>query len=450
MKPPLADTDLPLTRGRVLRLAWPIILANAAVPLLGLADTAVIGNVGGVADLGAIAFGAVIFSFVYWGFGFLRMGTTGFTAQAAGAGDELEVRATLARALLLAGGLGVLLILLHVPIFAAALAFLDGSPEVEAITAGYLSVRIWGAPATLGLFALMGTLIGLGRSGTLLAVQLCLNGLNILLDIWFAGVLGWGVRGIALGTLVAEWTTLLVAGVLVLRLLRARHREGAPLLSWPRILDPESLRRTMSANSDIMIRTLLLVFSFSWFVRQSARFGDDLLAANHVLLQLVSFSAFFLDGYAFVAEAVVGESYGARNRARFDLAVRRTTELAGVTALGLAALILVLGEPLVHLLTTLEPVRAAAADHLPLAALYVACAFAAFQLDGIFIGTTRTRDMRNAAIASTGTFLLLWWPLTAWGGSQGLWVAFILYVCARAAALAFFYPGLRRSVAAAR
>ena len=164
----VADNDLPLTRGRVLRLAWPIILANAGVPLLGLADTAVIGNVGAVADLGAIAFGAVIFSFVYWGFGFLRMGTTGFTAQAAGAGDELEVRATLARALLLAGGLGVLLILLHVPIFAAALAFLDGSPDVESITAEYLSVRIWGAPATLGLFALMGTLIGLGRSGTLL------------------------------------------------------------------------------------------------------------------------------------------------------------------------------------------------------------------------------------------------------------------------------------------
>ena len=442
------SSSAPISRRDILRLAWPIILANAAVPLLGLADTAVIGNFGSIADLGAIAFGAVIFSFVYWGFGFLRMGTTGFTAQAVGAGDEVEVRATLMRALLLAGGLGLALIALQWSIFSAALLLLDGSDEVEAITAGYLAVRIWGAPATLGLFALMGTLIGLGKSKTLLLVQVFLNGLNVLLDVWFAGVLGWGAQGIALGTAIAEWTTLLLAGTLVLRMLRQRHDGQAPLLPWASVRDAGKFKHVLATNSDIMIRTLLLVFGFAWFIRQSAQFGDDVLAANHILLQLVSFSAFFLDGYAFVAEAIVGASVGARNLQRFDLAVRRSTELAAITALLLALLILLLGEPAVLALTNLEPVRAAAVLHLPVAALYVLCAFAAFQLDGIFIGATRTRDMRNASIASLAVFLLIWSPMSDLGGNQGLWLAFVIYVCARAAALAFFYPGLRTAVAA--
>jgi MATE family multidrug resistance protein len=195
-----------------------------------------------------------------------------------------------------------------------------------------------------------------------------------------------------------------------------------------------------------MIRTLLLVFGFAWFIRQSARFGDDVLAANHILLQLVSFSAFFLDGYAFVAEAIVGESAGARDPHRFDLAVRRSTELAGATAVVLMLLILGGGASAVELLTNIEPVRAAAIASLPLAAGYVLCSFAAFQLDGIFIGATRTRAMRNASIVSLTVFLLICWPLIALAGNHGLWLAFVLYVCARAVALGSYYPALRRSI----
>ncbi|MFT6295168.1 MAG: MATE family multidrug resistance protein, partial [Glaciecola sp.] len=182
----------------LLKKAWPIILANASVPLLGLVDTSVIGNVGTAQDLGAIAFGALIFSFVYWGFGFLRMGTTGFAAQANGAGDQEEVRAILARSILLAVCLGLILILLQWPIKQAAFSMLNGSESVEQVAQSYFSIRIWGAPATLCTFALMGLLIGLGNSGQLLVVQLFLNGLNIALDIWFAGFLDWGAQGIAL------------------------------------------------------------------------------------------------------------------------------------------------------------------------------------------------------------------------------------------------------------
>ena len=424
--------------------AWPIILANAAVPLLGLADTAVIGNFGNLAQLGAIAFGAMIFSFIYWSFGFLRMGTTGFTAQAAGARDEAEVRATLGRAMLVSVILGLAIILLQWPLAHMALALLEGSAEVESITRDYFTIRIWGAPATLSIFALTGCLIGLGRSRALLLVQVFLNGVNILLDVFFAGVLGWGAEGIALGTVIAEWLTVILACGLVFHLLKQRKTDPESFWPWPRIGDSGKMLRLMAANTDILLRTLLLLFSFALFINQSAQFGDAVLGANHILLQLVSFSAFFLDGYAFVTEALVGEALGARRRQHLAMAVRKSSELAAATAVVLALLIVCFGESAISVLTNIDAVRVAAGDALAWAALYVLLSFAAFQLDGIFIGATRTREMRNASFFSVIAFMLAWWWLTPLYGNAGLWSAFVIYVCARALALAAYYPGLLR------
>ncbi|MDH3995156.1 MAG: MATE family efflux transporter [Gammaproteobacteria bacterium] len=435
-----------LNHATIWQKAWPIILANAAVPLLGIVDTAVIGNLGKLSQLGAIAFGAMIFSFIYWSFGFLRMGTTGFTAQAAGARDEAEVRATLGRALLLSAGLGICIISLQWPLAHLALALLNGSPEVEAITRDYFTIRIWGAPATLSIFALTGCLIGLGRSRHLLLVQVFLNGLNIVLDVLFAGVFGWGAEGIALGTVLAEWATVIFASALVLVLLRRRRTDQEPFWPRSRITDVPKMMRLLAANTDILVRTLLLLFSFAWFINQSAEFGDAVLGANHILLQLVSFSAFFLDGYAFVAEALVGEALGAKRRKDLAMAVRRSTELAGATALVLALLILCFGDLAISALTDMVAVRAAAESTLAWAALYVLLSFAAFQLDGIFIGATRTREMRNASLVSVIVFMLAWWWLTPLFGNQGLWCAFVIYVCARAIALAVYYPGLVRDI----
>lgn len=430
----------------LLQKAWPIILANASVPLLGLVDTAVIGNVGSITDLGAIAFGALIFSFVYWSFGFLRMGTTGFAAQASGAGDQQEVRVVLGRALLIALCLGVVLILIQWPIGLAAFSLLDGSAPVEAVAQQYFDIRIWGAPATLATFALMGLLIGLGKSRTLLIVQLFLNGLNILLDVWFAGILGWGASGIALGTVIAEWTTVLLAGWLVYRTLN--ERKLLTEVFWPKakIMDLSALLKTASANLDIMLRTLILVFSFAFFINQSAKFGDTVLAGNHILLQLIAFSAFFLDGYAFVVEALVGGAIGAKRRDVFDLAVRRSTVLALITAILLALIIALVGDIAVILMTDISSVRLAANQLLPFAALYVLFSFAAFQLDGIFIGASFTRQMRDAAALSIAVYFIAWWALSDQHGIQGLWGAMIIYVVARAVALLLFYPSLRRLV----
>ncbi len=436
-----------ITYRYLLQKSWPIVLANAAVPLLGLVDSAVIGNVGTVADLGAIAFGALIFSFVYWSFGFLRMGTTGFIAQAVGADDETEIRAILGRTWLMALMLGVALLLLQWPIGQLALFLLEGSESVEATAADYFFIRIWGAPATLSTFVFMGLLVGLGNSRQLLLLQLFLNGLNILLDITFAGWLGMGAAGIALGTVIAEWSTVVFASWLIITELRKRNLKGDSFWPRSRILDRQRLQQTVAANSDIMIRTLLMIFSFAFFINQSARFGDVSLAATHLLMQLISFSAFFLDGYAFVVEALVGTAKGRGNRQVFDVAVKRSTILAFFTAVALGLLIIVTGDTFVRWLTDLPAVREAARDMRFLAAAYVLFSFAAFQLDGIFIGVSHTRQMRNAAFLAMAVFLLAWWLLITPYGVTGLWIAMILYVIARALALLLFYPQLRAAIA---
>lgn len=443
-----ADPAAPVTRAGIVHLAWPIVLAGASVPLLGLVDTAVIGNTGSVADLGAIGLGALIFNFVFWTFGFLRMGTTGFTAQAAGRGDSAEVRATLARALLVAGGLGAVLLLVQVPIAWTSLRLLGASAEVEALTRTYFDVRIWAAPASLGVFAVLGCLVGLGRTRHVLLLQVFMNGLNVVLDVLFAGVLGWGVPGIALGTAVSEWSTLAFGLVLVGRVLARERTDDEPWWPMDRIVDAAKAREMLGANVDIMVRTLFLLLGFAWFTNQGAIFGDRILAANHVLLQLVALSAYLLDGYAHATEILVGRAKGAGRPAGFDRAVRLSTEMSAVTALVLAAGVLLIGPWAVDALTDLETVRLTARALLPLTALYVALSFAAFQLDGIFVGITETRAMRNASAASFIGFLAASLLLVPVAGNVGLWWAFVGFVVLRALALGMAYPAARRRVGA--
>jgi len=439
------NTAQPTSRRTIVHLAWPIVLANAAVPLLGIVDTAVIGNTGTVEALGAVALGAIVFSFVYWSFGFLRMGTTGFVAQASGAGDSAEVRATVGRTVLLGATIGVCLVILQRPIISGALMLLGATPEVEGLTRAYFDLRIWGAPATLTTFAVLGAFVGLGRTRHLLTTQFILNGLNISLDLFFAGYLGWGVEGIALGTAIAEWVTLAFALGMLVSVLRAEHVDDEPFWPTARIRDVAKARATVSANGDIMVRTLFLLLGFAWFTNQGARFGDEVLAANHVLLQLVALSAYLLDGYAHATEILVGRAVGAGERARFDEAVRAASQLAAGSALTLAAMVFILGPRFIALLTDLDAVRRIAENFLPYASIYVGLSFAAFQLDGVFIGGTGTRAMRNASVASCLVFLATSSFAIPLGGNTGLWLTFILYVVVRAAALGAHYPALRRS-----
>jgi len=433
-----------ITHGQVFRIAWPIILANAAVPLLGIVDTAVIGHLGSAAALGAIAIGALIMNFIYWGFGFLRMGTTGISAQALGAQNNAELGATVGRAIIIAGIVGSLLLLLQVPLSLMIFNIFQGTEEVETAARTYFEIRIWGAPAALFGFAALGWFIGVQHSGYVLALQLLLNGLNAALDIWFVAGLDLGVAGVAYGTVIAEWTMACAASFLILREFRKRGLK----LDITRLKAAAPMIKMVAINRDIFIRTLALVGGFALFNWESTRMGDVTLAGNFILLQFISFGAFFLDGFAFAVEALVGEAVGARNPARLREAVIKSTQWALGTSMMLALLTWTLGPFVIVALTNVPEVQAAAIAFLAFAAIYPLIGVWPFQFDGIFIGATRGADMRNAMLMSFGAFVIAWYVLTPLYGNTGLWIAFLIFLSARAITLGLRYPRLAREAAA--
>ncbi len=427
---------------RVWRLAGPIMISNVSTPMIGLVDTAVVGHLAHPYYIGAVAVGALIFSFLFWGFGFLRMGTTGLTAQAAGAGDSAEVRAVLARALALAGGLGLALIAMRGPVEWLAFGLVEASAEVEGHAADYVRVRIWSAPAALANYVVLGWLLGTRRAGAALALQLVLNGTNAVLDVVFVVGLGWGVVGVAAASVIAEFTALLAGVGLIAVLLR---RDGGTW-SAARITDPAAFRRLMLVNRDIFIRTLCLVAAFAYFTAQGARLGDVVLAANAVLFNLHVFLAHALDGFAHAAEALVGGSVGARDNRGFRQAVRASTVWAAGTALLFSLAYFGLGRFMVDALTDIQAVRLAARDYLPWAAAMPILSVWSFQFDGIFLGATRTVALRNAMIASVALYLPAVWLLVPAFANHGLWLALAVFMVARGVTLSVAYPALARSV----
>ncbi len=435
-----------VTRRSVWHLAWPIMVANISIPLLGLADTAVIGNVGTTASLAAIAIGAQLFNMLFWGLGFLRMGTTGMVAQAYGADDGTELKAILARALLLAAAVSVLALAAQGAILAGALLLFAAEGEVAQMARTYFDIRIWGTPAVVATFALLGWFIGAQDSRPVLVLQLFLNITNIILNMVFVLGLKLDVAGVALGTLIAEWLTLGLA-IWLFRRRMAGHFEGRAhaRLTWTRIVDPAALLQTLAVNRDIFIRTALLISAFAWFTAIGSRLGPVTLAGNHVLMQFLAFSAFFLDGWAIAAEGLVGRAVGAKNRSTLNRTVRLSFELAVANAAALSLAFIALGPLVIRGLTDIETVRAAALAYLPFAALHPILGVWCFQFDGIFIGATRSRDMRNAMLVSFAAFALVWWAMQDFGNT-GLWIAFLTLFAARGITLAARYPALARSI----
>ncbi len=438
----MQDASAPITHKRVLKIAVPIVLSNATVPILGAVDTGVVGQMGLAAPIGAVGIGAVILSTIYWIFGFLRMGTTGLAAQARGSGDTAETGALLTRGLLLGGAAGLFFILAQVAVFAGAFALSSASPEVEALTRDYLEIRIWGAPATIALYAVTGWLIAVERSRGVFVLQVWMNGLNILLDLWFVLGLGWGVEGVAVATLIAEWTGL----VLGLWLCRDAFG-GNQWRDWARIFDPARLRRMMQVNTDIMIRSVLLTGSFTTFLFVGADLGDVTLAANQVLLQFLEITAFALDGFAFSAEALVGGAVGARDRYQ----VRRASVMASQWGVGgallLGATFFLAGPALIDLMATAPEVRIAARDYLIWAALAPVIGIASWMFDGIYIGATWTRAMRNAMVQSVAIYVLALFVFVPTLGNHGLWAALMVLNIARGLTLGLRYPRLEAQVA---
>jgi MATE family multidrug resistance protein len=437
-----APGEAPLGHRDVLAIAVPIMLSNFTTPLIGIVDTAALGQLSDPRYIGAVAVGAMIFNMIYWAFGFLRMGTTGLTAQAYGAGPAAEVAATLLRALLIAGIAGATLIVLQIPIALVAFKLVPGSEGVEAGAETYFAIRIWSAPAALANYALLGWFIGLGRAGTAFALQLVLNLTNAALDALLVLVMGMDVVGVAIGTVAAE-TLAAVCGLYIAW--RAVGGETLSALTRAHVLESKALKRMLAVNRDIMVRTLCLLFAFSWFTAQSAKGGDVVLAANAVLFSFFSFSAYFLDGFAFASEALVGQAIGAGRRRRFVDAIRLSSLWAAAFSLGLSLFLALAGSALIDLMTVSPEVRTAARGFLIWAAIAPIAGVAAFQLDGIFIGATRTADMRNMMILSLAVYLAAWAVLTPAFGNHGLWASVIVFFLIRAASLGIRFPALVRN-----
>lgn len=425
-----------IAHARVARIAVPVVLSNATVPLLGAVDTAVIGQLGQAAPLGAVGMGAVILATLYWAFGFLRMSTSGLAAQAHGAGDLPERSAVLLRALLVAVLAGFGLILLQGLLFWAAFAAAPASAEVEGLARTYLAIRIWGAPATIALYALTGWLIGVERTRAILILQLWQNGLNIVLDLWFVLGLGWGIEGVAVATLIAELSGLTLAlwfarDALTLAVLRA---------GLARLGNRVAVARMFAASRDIMGRTILLQLSFTSFVFLGARFGDVTLAANQVLLQFLEITAYALDGFAISAETLVGQAVGARAAGE----VRRASRICMQWGFGGAAVMAfcfaLTGGLIIDLMTTAPDVRIEARWYLGWLVAAPLIGVASWIYDGIFIGALQTREMLRAMMVSVAVYAVALVVLIPVMGNHGLWAALMVLNITRGITMRAAYP----------
>lgn len=430
----------------VWRIAAPMMLSSATTPLLGLVDTAVIGHLEQSYYLGAVAAGGTIFTVLFMGLNFLRMGTTGVTAQAFGAHDGNAVREALGQALVMAVAAALVMVALQAPILELALRLLGASPEVSAGAREYFAVRIWSAPASLANFVIVGWLLGMQNAIGPLLLTLATNLANIALSLLFVLQFGLKVRGVASATLLAELVGLAVGAGFVRREL-GRTPGGwrnAAVTAWA------SYRRLLDINANLLLRTLSLMFVFAFMTAQGARRGDVVLAANALLMNFQHLLSYALDGIAHAAEALVGKAVGRRDQAGMILAVRRTLGWSlGFAALTGAAYAIA-GPGAIDLLTGIPEVRAAAREYLPWLALLPLVSVWSFLYDGVFVGATRPREMRLVMMASAALVFLPAWFLSRGFGNHGLWLAFTLFMAARGAGMhAWFRHLLGRGAFAA-
>jgi MATE family multidrug resistance protein len=423
-------------------MAGPIILSNVSVPLLGMVDTAVMGHLSEPYYIGAVALGAMLFNFLYHGFNCLRMGTTGPTAQARGAGEYAEVRALAGRALLLATIIGGGVILVQVPIVDFAFWLVESSVEVETLGREYFLIRVWALPPVLATYAIIGWFYGLRDARIPLILQIFTNSINIVLDIVFVFGFGWDVAGVASASVIAECAGLLLGLYYVRRRLRTLPGGGGQA----RVLDPLRMRRMLSVNRDIFLRTMCVVSVSAMFIAKSGSLGDLTLAANQVLHNFIIFTSFGLDGVAHAAEAILGESVGRRDRAAFRSGVRIVILWGGLVGLAFVAVFGLAGTGVIALITTIPEVRALANDFLPWAVLMPLVSVWAYTYDGVFLSATRTGPMRNSMILSFVGFLILVHVLMPLLGNTGLWIALTVFLALRGVTLHLFYPALLRAV----
>lgn len=418
-------------------IALPAIVANITTPLLGLVDLAITGHMGNAVFMAAIALGGTIFSMLYWAFGFLRMGTSGMTAQARGAGDDKESSAVFFRTMIVALALGALIIAARSPVRSLMLGFLGADSATSDVTARYFDILIFGAPAMLGTYALNGWFIGNQDTRLTMWMSLIINVVNIAMSLIFVYVLDLEIAGVAAGTLTAQW-----AGFVVGLLMSRRYKPSWQ--GWGAIMKVDKLKRFFSVNTDIFLRTICLVAVTVWFTRSGARQGDVILAVNALLMQLFILFSYVMDGFAYAGEALVGHAIGAGDKLMERLTVVSLFKHGAVLSLAFTVVYAVFGDDILRLLSDETDVVVASDDYRWWAVSVPFAGFASFIYDGVFIGATRTREMLLSMAASMVIFFVLYFALFQSMGNHALWLAFIAYLVARGFLLLLFYCCPRR------
>ncbi|MGI9235952.1 MAG: MATE family efflux transporter [Woeseiaceae bacterium] len=409
------------------RIAAPMILSNVSVPLLGMVDTGVTGHLDSPVYLGAVAIGAMIFSFLYTGVNFLRMGTTGIAAQSFGADDNDGLRVSLGQALIVALLIAFALITLQTPLGALAMQLLGPDTQIEVYALEYFSIRIWSAPGTLANYALIGWFIGLQNARVPLLIFLTINITNIVLDLIF--VLGFGMKvdGVALASVFAEYSGLAVGSAFAISALRKRDGH------WPlaRLINLSAYKAFFSVNANLFIRTMALMFTLGFVTAQGARMGGLVLAANAVLMNFQNLTAFGLDGLAHAAEALVGKAVGQKRREALEESVRLTLKWSLIFSAGFTVVYLLAGPLIIGILTDLPEVRETAIRYLPWMIASPLVSVWCFLYDGVYVGATRAKEMRNYMIVSTVFVFLPAWYVLRPLGNDGLWLAFLIFMASR-------------------
>ncbi len=434
-----------LTRRRAAAQALPLIASNAALPIAGVVDTAVIGATGDAAAVAGIALGALIFNIVHMTVYFLRMSSTALAAQAHGAGDVEESTRILMRAASVATAFALALLILQWPVTELAKAVLQGEAAAENAGQGYVLARVWGAPAAFVALAMTGWLIGRGRTGAVMASIVVFSLVNIVLDVVFVVGFNWGVGGVGAATAIADWAGAFVAAVFCWRQISA-DRAWTALGDRKAFLAPAAWRTVFGVSRDLLIRTWALALGFAWFINTAAGFSTPVLGGTHVLMQFVTLWAFVLDAFAFTAEARVGQAVGARDRKGFDRAVRITTELSLASGLALTAVTIALGPIAIQSIVKDHDIQQVALTFLPYCAVIPLLGAPAWQLDGVFVGAARGPTMRNAMVAAVVGYMVLDQIVTPAWEIHGMWLAFLAFYVLRAGALAIAYPRLAASV----
>jgi len=429
-----------LPHAAVWAVAWPMILSNLSVPLLSIVDTAILGHLDSALHLGAVALGASTIAIFFWSMGFLRMGTTSLVAQAQGKNDQRATERLLVQSVLLATGLGLLLIAVQLPLLDLAFWWLN--PPIELLPAAreYTGIRLLGAPAVLVSLTCIGWLIGQQNARLPLLVMVTTNLINLLLDLVFILGFGWESRGAALATLCADYLGLALAVFLILQ----HYPDLLRFNSWGVLRQLSAYRALLSINRDLFIRTLLLLFTFAFFNAQGAQMGTEVLAANSIIFQLLMLASYGLDGFAQASEALVGSARGSQSRQAF----RKTTLTTGIwsllVALMMTSLFVVLQEPLITLFTDLEAVKQQLRLYLPWVFILPLISSTAFWLDGVYIGAGASALMRNAMLFSAlVVFFPCWWLFQPWQ-NHGLWLAFSAFNLSRGLSLIALLPHLQR------